>query len=88
MYIFLVGGGASGSVIASRLSEKPCVTVLLLEAGPEPPPLTEVPGLSRYFRGTDLDWAFKTVPQKYAASGFENRASDDFLTYSIFCQKK
>ena len=80
---FLVGGGASGSVIVSRLTEEPCVTVLLLEAGPEPPLLTEVPALCTYFWGSNLDWQFKTVPQKYTASGLENRVSSTFNTCLI-----
>ncbi|KAG8172674.1 hypothetical protein JTE90_012160, partial [Oedothorax gibbosus] len=64
----VVGAGSAGSVVSSRLSEIPCVTVLLLEAGKAPPLLNDVPGLWRYFWFSDLDWAYKTVPQKH--SGF------------------
>lgn len=70
----IVGGGTAGSVMASRLSEKPCVSVLLLEAGGHPPILTEVPSFARVFYGSPVDWAYKTTPQKYAAFGQkENR---------------
>ncbi|KAG8175258.1 hypothetical protein JTE90_020791 [Oedothorax gibbosus] len=64
----VVGAGSAGSVVSSRLSEIPCVTVLLLEAGKAPPLLNDVPYLWRYFWFSDLDWAYKTVPQKH--SGF------------------
>lgn len=68
-----MGAGSAGSVIASRLSEMPCLNVLLLEAGDSPPLLTEIPAFSKYFWGTDFDWNFKTVPQKHVGDGLINR---------------
>ncbi|KAG8175260.1 hypothetical protein JTE90_020793 [Oedothorax gibbosus] len=65
----IVGAGSAGSVVASRLSEVPCVSVLLLEAGKSPPLLTEVPGIRNNFWFTDIDWAYKTVPQKHSGFG-------------------
>ncbi|GBO34091.1 hypothetical protein AVEN_20742-1 [Araneus ventricosus] len=70
----VVGGGSAGSVVASRLSEEPCVTVLLLEAGAKKPPLlSDVPGLARFFWSTDIDWQFKTVPQKNTGFALVNK---------------
>ncbi|XP_026280363.1 glucose dehydrogenase [FAD, quinone]-like [Frankliniella occidentalis] len=56
----VVGGGSAGCVVASRLSENPAWRVLLLEAGPEEPALTEVPAFNRLFLHTDVDWQFRT----------------------------
>ncbi|KAG8178924.1 hypothetical protein JTE90_014130 [Oedothorax gibbosus] len=69
----IVGAGSAGSVVASRLSEILCVNVLLLEAGPTPPLLNDVPVLSRNFWGTDIDWNYRTVPQKHSGFGLVNR---------------
>ncbi|GIY96801.1 glucose dehydrogenase [Caerostris extrusa] len=69
----VIGASSEGSVVASRLSEEPCVNVLLLEAGKAPPHLTDVPGITRYFYGTDLDWKLKTVPQKHTAKALVDR---------------
>ncbi|KAG8178666.1 hypothetical protein JTE90_025589 [Oedothorax gibbosus] len=69
----IVGAGAAGSVLASRLSEVPCVSILLLEAGKSPPLLTDVPVLAPYFYGTDLDWSYKSVPQENTARGQVNQ---------------
>lgn len=62
----VVGGGSSGCVVASRLSENPNVTVLLLEAGCEHNILeVNAPIMYGFLQLTDKDWQFKTTPQKH-----------------------
>jgi choline dehydrogenase len=60
----LVGGGTAGSVLAARLTEKPDVRVLLLEAGPaDGPERMSVPGAWPTLGGSEVDWGYSTVPQ-------------------------
>ncbi|XP_074035109.1 glucose dehydrogenase [FAD, quinone] [Leptinotarsa decemlineata] len=59
----IVGSGASGSVLANRLSEIPEWNVLLLEAGEEASHLTEIPFFSGLFQGTKYDWGYKAEQQ-------------------------
>ncbi|KAL7278688.1 hypothetical protein ACG7TL_007690 [Trametes sanguinea] len=62
----IVGGGTAGCVLASRLSEDPKTTVLLVEAGKshEESFFSRIPlGFPRLFR-TGFDWKYETTPQK------------------------
>ncbi|XP_077528862.1 glucose dehydrogenase [FAD, quinone]-like [Haemaphysalis longicornis] len=71
----VVGGGSAGAVVASRLSEDPEVTVLLLEAGRLPNFFLDVPLLAAEIQQTKFDWAYRTVPQEAACFGLKNRQS-------------
>ncbi|KAI0045893.1 GMC oxidoreductase [Auriscalpium vulgare] len=66
----IAGGGTAGCVLASRLSEDPNVTVLLIEAGGshEKELFTRLPlGWPQAVK-THLDWQFQSVPQSRSAN--------------------
>uniref|UniRef100_F6PSH2 Choline dehydrogenase, mitochondrial n=1 Tax=Ciona intestinalis TaxID=7719 RepID=F6PSH2_CIOIN len=69
----IVGGGTTGAVVASRLSESN-VKVLLIEAGDEDnfEPLVSVPLLSALNQFTNRDWSYMTEPQSNACHHMEN----------------
>nr|XP_042897444.1 glucose dehydrogenase [FAD, quinone]-like [Parasteatoda tepidariorum] len=71
--VIIVGAGAAGATLAGRLSELPCINVLLLEAGHGAPLLSDIPVYGFSFWYSDIDWAYRTVPQKYTARLIENR---------------
>ena len=57
-----MGAGVAGPVIARRLSDHNKWRVLLVEAGPEEPSLTAVPGFSTKGVNSSLDWQYLTEP--------------------------
>ena len=62
-YIF-VGAWSAGCVLAARLSENPDTTVLLLESGPEDTrPEIGAPPAWPALWGTEVDYAYNTIPQ-------------------------
>ncbi|KZV62952.1 GMC oxidoreductase [Peniophora sp. CONT] len=62
----VVGGGLTGLVVATRLSEDPALSVLVLEAG-EPnlsDPMILTPSRARGNLGNkNYDWEYRTIPQ-------------------------
>jgi choline dehydrogenase len=65
----VVGAGSAGCTIAARLSEDPACRVLLVEAGGADisRPALQSPVLWPSNFGTDVDWAYRTIPQARAA---------------------
>ena len=73
----VVGAGSAGAVVASRLSEDPENTVLLLEAGGD---YTEndvyhIPFKFFDLQKTSADWEYYTVPQKHSCQGMKEKRS-------------
>jgi choline dehydrogenase len=66
----VVGSGSAGSVLARRLSDSGAGTVLVLEAGGSPTGNAAVHDPTRWptLWGTEVDWAYRTVPQPHTAN--------------------
>lgn len=61
--------------MASRLSENPDWTVLLLEAGGSESVLSDIPVAAATLQLTPIDWAYQTEPQDASCYGLINRRS-------------
>lgn len=74
-YDFIViGAGSAGATIASRLSEIPDVTVLLIEAGRDENLMMDIPILVNYLQfSDDLNWKYQTEPSKTYCQGMTDQ---------------
>ena len=75
LFVCLVGAGSAGCVLASRLSEDPDVSVLLLEAGgsEEDTFMIRMPFAALELQNTEVDWAYRTQPQRKACLGMDQQ---------------
>lgn len=67
----IVGGGNSGSVLANKLSENANWKILLIEAGGDPLPVTQIPGLWDRTLNTITDWQYKLEPDSTTGFGID-----------------
>jgi len=71
--IIIVGCGASGSVLADKLSDEKNLNVLVLEAGGTPLMQSEIPGLWANSIGSEMDWKYTAQEDDTFGQGLENK---------------
>jgi choline dehydrogenase-like flavoprotein len=71
----VIGAGSAGSVMASRLSEDPTKTVLLLECGLPENFISDIPANDLFLQRTPMDWNYETEPQNKTCFGMKGRKS-------------
>ncbi|KAK8787692.1 hypothetical protein V5799_022533 [Amblyomma americanum] len=71
----IVGGGSAGALLANRLSSRPSLRVLLLEAGGVEDTLNAVPLMATLSLQGPQDWAYWTEQQKNACLALTEQRS-------------
>ena len=73
-HYILVGGGSAGATLASRLSEDPWHSVLLIEAGRGKIPMYDVPSSATFPFWPD-NYYYETEKQSFNCLGYQGEVS-------------
>ncbi len=65
----IVGAGSAGCIIATRLTENPDISVLLIEAGPDYPEIENLPEEVKLGYATEIDISTNKHNWQYTARG-------------------
>lgn len=70
----IIGSGSSGAVVANRLAalNNQSLRILLLEAGGPQSIVSDMPGMTPWLVGTEMDWQYLTVPQQNIGQAFRD----------------
>lgn len=71
--VIIVGCGASGSVLASKLSNEKKLNVLILEAGSTPSIESEIPGMWASSIGSTMDWNYRAETDETFGQGMVDK---------------
>lgn len=71
----IVGAGSAGSVLANRLSEELDWRVLLIEAGGDPQPSSDIPANWASLLKSSLDWGYTTQPDSRMFFGLKDKVN-------------
>ncbi|KAJ3630373.1 hypothetical protein MTP99_011572 [Tenebrio molitor] len=69
----IVGAGAAGAVMATRLSEVADWKVLLLEAGGEEDDFNNIPAMFTFLQFSEMNWGYYTIPQTRCCQGMKDK---------------
>lgn len=69
----VVGAGSAGATIANRLTEIAEWTVLLIEAGSDPPIESDIPNMAGMLHGTQYDWNYRVESSKFSCRSMRDR---------------
>lgn len=71
--IIIAGGGNAGCVLANKLCGNPNWKILLIEAGGDPLPITQVPGLWDRTLNSFTDWQYRIEPDSTTGFGVNGK---------------